>query len=130
MLTGFSIVRELPLLWYVICGTKGCLETKGCGWDSHRAYFKPLSKGREMTRVSDEDVNDVAREVYNKLLPQGVPTSPEHVLANEFVKSIIEDVEPPIDVYKALDYTLPGMCAHMSAEKGGKIVDVPNPRTF
>jgi len=66
VLTGFSIVRELPLLWYVICGTKGCLETKGCGWDDHKAYFKPLSKGREMTRVSDEDVNNVAREVYTQ----------------------------------------------------------------
>ena len=43
-----------------------------------------------------------------------------------FVDAIVEDKEPPIDVYRALDYSVPGLCAHLSAEQGGKLVEVPN----
>ncbi len=39
-----------------------------------------------------------------------------------FIKSILDDTPPPIDIYKSLDYTLPGLCAHMSAEKGGSLL--------
>ena len=34
-----------------------------------------------------------------------------------FVDAIVEDKEPPIDVYRALDYSVPGLCAHLSAER-------------
>jgi len=130
VLTGFSIIREPPLLWYVIYGTKGCLETKRCGWDNHKVYFETSLKNKGMTRVSDEEISAIAREIYAKLLPPGVPISPEYVLANEFIKCILEDTNPPIDIYRSLDYTLPGICAHISAEKNSEVVKVPDPRTF
>jgi predicted dehydrogenase len=35
-------------------------------------------------------------------------------LIQEFVKSIINDTQPPIDIYRAVSYTAPGICAHQS----------------
>jgi hypothetical protein len=50
----------------------------------------------------------------------------EYFMIRAFVESILNDTEPPIDVYAGLDYSLPGLCAHLSAEQGGKVVDIPD----
>ena len=42
----------------------------------------------------------------------------EDRIVEGFVESILNDTKPPIDVYDAMDYTAPGICAHLSAEKG------------
>ncbi len=48
------------------------------------------------------------------------------VMLEEFVASIRDDAQPPMDVYASMDCTLPGICAHMSAEQGGAQVRVPD----
>ncbi len=53
----------------------------------------------------------------------------ENPVASEFTESIIGGKIPSIDVYRAMDYTIPGICAHLSAQKGGDVVSVPNLRT-
>ncbi|HQK95677.1 MAG TPA: Gfo/Idh/MocA family oxidoreductase, partial [Armatimonadota bacterium] len=50
------------------------------------------------------------------------------VMFEEFLTSIREDTEPPIDVFAAMDFTLPGVCAHVSAEQNGIPVVVPDYR--
>ncbi|MBM3497081.1 MAG: Gfo/Idh/MocA family oxidoreductase [Armatimonadetes bacterium] len=50
------------------------------------------------------------------------------VLLEEFVESIRNDSTPPIDVYRSMDYTLPGICAHLSAARGGERLEVPDLR--
>jgi len=47
-------------------------------------------------------------------------------MVKAFVDSVIYDTKPPIDVYKGLDFSLPGFCAHISAQQGGKMVDIPD----
>jgi hypothetical protein len=49
-------------------------------------------------------------------------------MIDAFVESIKNDTKPPIDVYEGLDYSLPGLYAHLSAEQGGKILEIPDPR--
>jgi predicted dehydrogenase len=46
-------------------------------------------------------------------------------IVQSFVKSIINDTNPPIDVYKAVSFTAPGICAHQSALEHRK-VKIPN----
>jgi len=36
-------------------------------------------------------------------------------LVQEFAESVLNDTTPPIDVYKAVSFTAPGICAHQSA---------------
>ena len=44
----------------------------------------------------------------------------------DFVEAILNDADPPIDVYRALDFTVPGLMSEISVEQGGAPVAVPN----
>lgn len=41
-------------------------------------------------------------------------------LTHEFVRSIVEDRHPAVDIWEAIAYTLPGIVAHQSALRGGE----------
>ena len=47
-------------------------------------------------------------------------------LVNEFVRSIVEEREPLIDVYTAANWTAAGICGHLSAMKQGEGVEIPD----
>ena len=44
---------------------------------------------------------------------------------NEFVSALIEDRQPWPDVRRSANWTCVGLCSHVSAKKGGKIVKLP-----
>jgi predicted dehydrogenase len=46
-------------------------------------------------------------------------------LTEEFVRAILEDRKPLVDVVQALNMTVPGVVAHQSALKGGQRMKVP-----
>jgi predicted dehydrogenase len=48
------------------------------------------------------------------------------VMLDEYIQSVVNDTEPPLDPCRSMDVTLPGICAHLSAEQGGKPVAVPD----
>jgi predicted dehydrogenase len=50
------------------------------------------------------------------------------VMLEGFVDSIRRGTEPPMDVFDAMDFTVPGLCAHLSAAQGGVPVAVPDYR--
>ena len=47
-------------------------------------------------------------------------------VARQFAQALLEDRPPPIDVYRAIEYTLPGILANRSAELGGAPVAIPD----
>lgn len=47
-------------------------------------------------------------------------------IVREFLESIREDKAPPIDVYRALDYTVPGLISEQSIAQGGVPLPVPD----
>lgn len=49
----------------------------------------------------------------------------EPFLTHEFVDALVNERKPAIDVHEALAYTVPGIIAHQSAEKGGLQMRVP-----
>ena len=50
------------------------------------------------------------------------------LMIGDFVKAIVENKPSPIDVYKALDMTIPGLISDISSNQGGIPVAVPNYR--
>lgn len=48
------------------------------------------------------------------------------VMLEDFVGSIVNDTAPPLDEIGSMGCTVPGICAHMSAEQGGVAVPVPD----
>jgi predicted dehydrogenase len=58
------------------------------------------------------------------LAPGGHGGSHGH-LAEEFVRSILEDRPPLVDINRALDMTVAGIVAHQSALRGGESLPIP-----
>ena len=48
----------------------------------------------------------------------------------DFIESLYQGRRVPIDIYAALDMTLPGLVSQESAEQDGKWLPVPDPRTW
>lgn len=122
LLTGFSIAREPMHLYFVLYGTKGSLETDRYNWMNHTfLYTEHLPNVQGMISIHSPSAHPGAPQ---EALLGGHGTS-EYYLARDFVRSILEDTKPPIDVYEAIKYTLPGICALMSIQKGGEKVEIP-----
>ena len=49
----------------------------------------------------------------------------EYYLVQDFLRAIEADTQPPIDIVRAMDMTVPGLVAHDAAMKGGVWLDVP-----
>ena len=49
-------------------------------------------------------------------------------IARHFTESLLDGKPPPIDVYRAIEYTLPGILAARSAELGGQSIAIPDMR--
>jgi predicted dehydrogenase len=121
ILTGFSLIREPAFHYYSVYGTRGVLE-RGRGQDRCFGYFKDVPNLHGMV--------ELPLTTSHPRLPawaaSGGHGTAEYMMIKAFVDAIVEDKEPPIDVYRALDYTVPGLCAHISAEEGGRPVDIPD----
>jgi predicted dehydrogenase len=47
-------------------------------------------------------------------------------LADDFVRACVSGQQPILDVYTAARYTVPGIVAHASAQRGGELMNVPD----
>lgn len=112
ILCGFSVVRKPAFHWYVMYGTKGSVESTRDRGNNAKKYL----------------IDEQPDKMTEYQLDSAGHGSAEYRMIEDFVKSIINDTNPPIDVYKAMDYTAPGICAHISAESNGKLIKVPNYR--
>lgn len=50
------------------------------------------------------------------------------VMVREFIDAVVNGTPPPLDVYRSMDFVLPGVLAHESATRGGVRLDVPDVR--
>lgn len=121
-LCGFSVPREPGGQWFSVYGTKGWVD-----WQPDR------QEGGRLYRDGQEEPEP---------LPMGWSIAPNlGVLAGKgghggidaglveaFVEALHTGQAPPIDVHTAMDYTLPGIYAMMSAEQGGEQLRIPDTR--
>ncbi len=66
---------------------------------------------------------------YMERLPEPMRVRTGHwdthtFVTHEFVRAIVEDRWPAVDVYEAVAYTLPGIVAHQSALRGGETLKI------
>ena len=116
-----SQVASRPhMVWYSLYGTKGHLENqrdRGEGLyystemgDYGNAHAMPCP-------IVDPDAPEEARK--------GGHGTSEYYMIRDFLGALEEGRRPPIDVVRAMDFTVPGIVAHESAMKGGEWMDVP-----
>lgn len=121
VLTGFSVKREPAFHYYSVYGTKGCLEKRRDA-DRTIAYFEDIPHLHGMV---DIPINTVHTGVPG-WAASGGHGSAEYVMVQAFIDCLLKDRQPPVDVYQALDYTVPGLVAHLSAEQGSTPLEVPD----
>jgi predicted dehydrogenase len=125
ILCGFSVAREPAFHYYVVYGSNGTLETARPGEvEGTKAFFTDVPHMQGMARLP-LTVNHTGAPPEARAGGHGTT---EYYMVDEFVKAVREGRTPPIDVYTAMDYSVPGLCAHRSAEGGGVQVTIPDYR--
>ena len=85
--------------------------------------------GFERSRTRPESYT-VPRWYETDLLPEPMRHSSGHegshcFLTHEFIDALKNDRHPTVDVYEALNYTVPGIIAHESSLRGGERLEIP-----
>lgn len=113
---GFSLAHPMAL-YYNLAGTKGSAKMQRTNTNTFIWYS-------ETAQPEMNGWQSVPETWYNR------PDGENHlaVMVREFVESLINDTPPPIDVYRSLDFVLPGITAHQSAIQGGMKLEVPDLR--
>ena len=127
LLCGFSVVSEPARHWYCLYGTQGMLESGRSADSPDRGYV--ATRHEQTTGPAANVVPAVRRQVPSDAVAGGHGHS-EWFMVNDWLRALLAGATPPIDVYAGLDMTLPGICAHLSAQQGGQPVAVPDPRAY
>lgn len=121
-LCGFSIAREPAMNFLSIYGTKGVLESQRHDGDTIKGYFEDIPNLHGMVKFP---LGNTHTRVPAAATLGGHGTS-EYFMIKGFVDSIVNDTKPPIDIFDAMDFTVPGLCAHISAENGSQPMEIPD----
>ncbi len=129
--------RPHQMTYYALQGTSGSYEA----WRGHGDTSKVwLSDEHEPSLFRDPArwhplYEQAARHIPDRLAapPEarlGGHGTSEYWLLHDFLAAVRGEIPAPIDVYRGLDYTLPGLCAALSAAQGGAPIAVPDPREW
>jgi predicted dehydrogenase len=137
-----DIVSPRPHLmdYYALQGTHGAFEgTRGFG-DPARIWLEELEAAdrpgksgpsvswRKLADFEEEYIPDrVAAQVEAKRTGHG---GSDYWTMKAFVDGYRQGKASPVDVFRALDCSLPGPLALASAQQQGAPLEVPDPRTF
>jgi len=126
-------------------GTAGCYEGPRDGSEAHRIWLEPAqqtghSSGhlgdahasrewRSLWDVADAYLPDAWRDVTAPALAAGHGGS-DYFCVRDFAQALVEGRRMPIDVYRALDYTIPGLVSEQSILQGGAPLPVPDARAW
>lgn len=121
-LVSFSVAREPAHHFYGLYGTRGSIETDRYRWEGNlKVYFEG--------ETAPEKMDDLTTPLVHPNVPPeahaGGHGTSEYFMVADFVRSILDDTNPPLDVHKGLDMSVPGICAALSAQQGGRVIEVP-----
>ena len=129
--------RPHQMAYYALQGTAGAAESWRGGGDQSKVW---LADEHEPSTVSGGAEWHPLAEQAPRYTPDRLAAPPEaklgghgtseYWLLREFLAAVRGERECPIDVYRALDYTLPGVLAVASAAARGAPQTVPDPRAF
>jgi hypothetical protein len=129
--------RPHQMAYYALQGTRGCYEAwRGFGdqskvWleDEHEpSLFDAPAQWHALADQAPRYIPD--RLAAPPEAGSGGHGTSEYWLLQDFVAAVRGERPAPIDVYRALDYTLPCIYAVASAAAGGAPMEVPDPRAW
>ena len=125
--------RPHCMTYYTLQGTKGCYEaSRGFGAEP-KIWLNERSDGPEdwlpLADFEDEFSPATFREVSEEARRAGHGGG-DYYVVRDFVDAIVSGRPAPIDVYRALDFTVPGLISEESIERGGVPRAVPDFRVW
>ena len=128
--------------YYALQGTKGCFEgARGLGdkpkiwldrWEAEESSRDTIDTDPYQWRPLEDLVEEFLPEMWRNPPPEALAAGhhgSDYFIVKDIIDAIREDKEPRIDVYRALDYTLPGLMSAKSIALGGMPVKVPDFRS-
>ena len=118
-----QVAKRPHVVWYSLYGTKGCIEGSRGGGD----HMGQLFIEGEMTQKDGAKpilCSTVDPDAPEEAKKGGHGTS-EYFMVRDFMDAIDANSQPPIDVIRSVEFTIPGILAHEAAMKGGIWLDVP-----
>lgn len=127
----FDVLSNRPHLmdYFSLQGTAGAYEAARATGETPRVYLHDRSP-RGQWEPLDHYTAEFLPEQYTKTVAGTGHWGADAWPVNEFIEAIITGHNPPIDVYSALDMSLPGIISEQSIAQGGAWLAVPNPRLW
>lgn len=120
-------------------GTSGCYEGPRALGDQDKIWLERFGSDSTTRETIDTDPYQwrPLSDLEGEYLPACWTEVPDNVhgpdygageyhMIGEFLQAIREERDPAIDVYRAVDMTLPGLLSQVSIERGGEPISVPN----
>jgi predicted dehydrogenase len=124
-LLSFSAVREPSSAWYCLHCTAGSAETGRWRQD----YLADVSVYKEDDRGAQyRSYMPVYANAYEQA-SRASHAGADFYMVLDFLEAMRSHRAMPIDVYRACDFTLPGIQAYRSSLQGGASLEVPDFRT-
>ena len=123
--------RPHNMTHYVLQGTRGAYQSARRKGEPNLVWIEGRSPSPDDWQVLDEYEEEFLPEPWRSL--GAVATSAGHgggdfFVVRDFIQSILAGTPPPIDVYRALDFTVPGLVSEESIAQGGVPISVPDYR--
>jgi predicted dehydrogenase len=129
--------RPHQMAYYALQGTKGAFESWRGNGDTSKIWLEDTHEPSAVSGGAEwHPVSDFAEQYIPDRLAappearHGGHGTSEFWLLKEFLAAVHGEGAIPIDVHRALDYTVPGILAVASADAGGAPQVVPDSRTF
>lgn len=123
--------RPHNMSYYSLQGTKGAYEApRGLG-DDHKVWFEGMDDDGE--KMDWRPLSDF----YDQYMPERFKNATQEqkaaghwgadfFLVADFINAIINNEGPPIDVYKACEWTAVGLLSELSVTNQGRTILMPN----
>lgn len=113
--------------YFSLQGTKGCFESSRGFGAQPKIWLSGFESGEQWKPLSEFE-SDFLPERWKSppAEAQNLGDFGEYFKVRDFIDSILNDTTPPIDVYVAMDYTVPGLVSEESIANGGTPVAVPD----
>jgi len=113
-------------------GTKGCYES-GRGFGDHPKIWLESRCDHEKwipPETLEEEFLPAEWLHPPKEALEASHWGSDYMEVQDFVRAIVEDREMPVDIHRAMDYTLPGLMSQLSIEQGSVWLEVPDSREW
>jgi predicted dehydrogenase len=128
--------RPHAMAYYALQGTRGCYEGSRAPGEPNRIWLGGESASDATARREWEPLDRFERYLpddYASQLAEAARAGHgggDYFVARDFLRALLEGRTPPIDVFRAMDYTVPGLISELSIARGGVPLAVPDLRTL